>query len=417
MLIGNQARRDILGSEPSHGPLGEIQMARKRGQQKGYVHRQGNWWYVAFREDALDRAGSLIRIRRNQRIANAKEVSKREAQRIARDILRRVDDQAQVPASIATVGEFIESRFKPDVIWSLKHAGQKHYDYILNKHVIPGIGEKRLRDVTNDDVQALVKLKIEGRYSVQTAVHIRNAVSAVFNHAKLKRAYAGDNPAIGVRLPEMTRKERHSLSFEQGKALLATLSSPAQEMALLSMTTSLNVAEMLGLRWKRVNLTHQPQVVSGEVLQPRTLAVREDYYRGCFGSVKKKARRRDVPLSSGVVAALSRLKTRTKFIGPDDLVFASRKGTPLNENNLMRRVLKPAGKALGMPWLSWHCFRHTHSTLGEQLGMALSDRQAQMGHGDVRMTMHYTHSDLERRRTAIETMTDRLIGEPAGRPN
>lgn len=29
--------------------------------------------------------------------------------------------------------------------------------------------------------------------------------------------------------------------------------------------------------------------------------------------------------------------------------------------------------------------------------MALSDRQAQMGYGDVRMTMHYTHSDLERK--------------------
>ena len=32
-----------------------------------------------------------------------------------------------------------------------------------------------------------------------------------------------------------------------------------------------------------------------------------------------------------------------------------------------------------MPWLSWHVFRHTHATLGEQIGMALSDRQAQMG--------------------------------------
>ena len=44
--------------------------------------------------------------------------------------------------------------------------------------------------------------------------------------------------------------------------------------------------------------------------------------------------------------------------------------------------------------------------------MTLSDRQAQRGHGDVRMTLHYTHSDLDRRRQAIETMTDRLITEP-----
>ena len=164
-------------------------------------------------------------------------------------------------------------------------------------------------------------------------------------------------------------------------------------------------------------MTAEPQVASGDILQPCALAVRENYYRGKFGSVKAKSRRRDVPLGNSVVLALLQLRSRSKFIGPDDLVFASRNGTPLNENNLMRRVIKPVGKALGMPWLSWHVFRHTHATLGRQIGMALSDRQAQMGHGTIQMTMHYTHGDLERRRAAIEKMTDRLIGDVSGRPN
>jgi integrase len=115
-----------------------------------------------------------------------------------------------------------------------------------------------------------------------------------------------------------------------------------------------------------------------------------------------------------VVTALAGIKRRLNYTGPDDLVFSSSKGTPLNENNLMRRLIKPAAKALGMPWLSWHVFRHTHATLGEQIGMALSDRQAQIGHGDAGMTMHYTHSDLNRRRAAIESMSDQLMGEVAG---
>ena len=33
-----------------------------------------------------------------------------------------------------------------------------------------------------------------------------------------------------------------------------------------------------------------------------------------------------------------------------------------------------------------------------------------MGHSDVRMTLHYTHSDLNRRRQSIEELTARLIG-------
>jgi hypothetical protein len=151
---------------------------------------------LALREDALDECGNVVRVRRNERIADAEEVSKQEAQGIAREILNTVDEQARRPSSLVTISEFIKGRFEPYVVWALKHAGRKHYENILGKHVIPAIGDLRLRDVTSDQVQALVKMKIVAGYSVQTAVHIRNAISSVFRHAKLKKAYYGDNPAL-----------------------------------------------------------------------------------------------------------------------------------------------------------------------------------------------------------------------------
>src|SRR5437016_1036335 len=188
-------RRGISGVEPSHGPLGEIQMARRRGQQKGHVHQQGKVWYVAYREDALDEHGKIVRIRRNERIADAKEVSKREAQRLAREILNRVDEQAQRPSSLVTVEEFVENRFKPDVVWALKHSGKLHYQNML-KHVIPAIGQVRVRDVNRDHVQRLARMKIDSGLSVQTALHIRHVIMAVFRHARLKRAYHVYNPVL-----------------------------------------------------------------------------------------------------------------------------------------------------------------------------------------------------------------------------
>ena len=62
--------------------------------------------------------------------------------------------------SLATVGEFIETRFKTDVIWSLKRAGRLHYAYILDKHILPTMGDLRLRDVSTDNLQALVKTEV-----------------------------------------------------------------------------------------------------------------------------------------------------------------------------------------------------------------------------------------------------------------
>jgi len=262
-------------------------MARRRGIQKGHLHRQGSVWCVAFREDALDANGKSVRIRRNVRIGSAKELSKREAQRIAdEDVLARVNSQAVQPASMATLKAFVDSSFRPEVVWALQQAGKQHYENQLKQHTLPALGNMRLRDLQSDDVQRLVRLKIEAGDSVQTVLHIRNVISAVFNHPKRRKAFVGENSASGVRLPEMERKEAHALSFEQGKTLLTELPSPVAQMALVSMTCSLNVAELLGLRWKWLNLTGEPVVVDTEFLHPPTLAVRQNYYRGQFGSPK-----------------------------------------------------------------------------------------------------------------------------------
>jgi hypothetical protein len=69
----SRQRRGIVLIEPPRGPLGGIHMVRRRGQQTGYVHRQGKSWYLAYREDALDTDGKIVRVRRNQKIADAKE--------------------------------------------------------------------------------------------------------------------------------------------------------------------------------------------------------------------------------------------------------------------------------------------------------------------------------------------------------
>jgi len=90
-------------------------------------------------------------------------------------------------------------------------------------------------------------------------------------------------------------------------------------------------------------------------------------------------------------------------------VFAARTGKPVDEHNVARRALKPVGETLGMPWLSWHCFRRTHTTLAHELGMVFTDRMAMMGHSEARMTALYTADDLQRRRVVLDQMAERLL--------
>ena len=88
---------------------------------------------------------------------------------------------------------------------------------------------------------------------------------------------------------------------------------------------------------------------------------------------------------------------------PNGLVFPTRTGNPHNDSNLLNRYLKPAGKRIGAPWLSWHSFRRTHATLLSQAGASPRDAQAQLGHADIGTTMNlYTHPTPDHQRAAVE---------------
>jgi hypothetical protein len=72
-------------------------------------------------------------------------------------------------------------------------------------------------------------------------------------------------------------------------------------------------AEMTGLVWSRLNLTAEPNTADGENLPPYSLAVRQNYYAGEFGSVKSQSRQRIVPIPVVVVEALSTNEDDERF--------------------------------------------------------------------------------------------------------
>lgn len=373
-------------------------------------------WKLRWHEDRVGKNGQLERgWSRTVHIgpsAGCARLTEREARRIAwENFLSKLDAATSTPSSVMTVGQFVEQCFIPEHVATLKRSGRLHYQSML-KHVLRFLSAERIRDVAMDLVQRLVSSMVAQGYSVQTAVHVRNVVSAIFTHAKKKGWFAGDNPATLVRLPEMVRKEAHALIFEQARALIAALKSPVREMVMFAILTSMNVAEILGLQWKRVNLTEDYATVDGEPIPPMTIAVRRQWYRGEYGSVKARSRRRDIPIPVVLRDVLTQMRQRKSWTGPEDPVFAARTGRPLDEHNMARRSLKPVGTSLGMPWLSWHCFRRTHTTLAHELGMAFMDRMAMMGHTEARMTALYTIDDLNRRRQILEQMATRLVAQP-----
>jgi integrase len=449
-------------------------MARRRGQRKGYLHIRGASWLLEWREyhsaDGRDVPVRMARVLCPTRDPETgKTITKKQAERLAWElVLSKLEQVTLYAESLMLVGDFIARRFRPEWIWALKPAGQAHYENML-KHIAPppwraglqttpktvieaegrywqasrrgktaqqpprfvGAGpiadgtvewvnvpdrylaHKKLRAVGPLEIQQIVKRLIEEGASTQTARHVRNVCSAIFEHARAVGAYQGDNPAARIRLPEMQRKERHALSAEQARAVLAELPGQCRAMALLSMIGSLNIAEMAALRWKWVNLDDENRIVDGEALPPGTVAVRGNFYRGKFGSTKTTARMRIVPLAEAVIELLSELRNTSEYAGPEDFVFTNSRGGPVDDLNLVKRKLVPAGERAGLPFrLTWHVFRHTTATLADITDMRAGDRKALMGHSSLDTTMIYTHSELNVRRQAVEKMAALIVPKP-----
>ena len=91
-------------------------------------------------------------------------------------------------------------------------------------------------------------------------------------------------------------------------------------------------------------------------------------------------------------------------------MFGNRKGQPFREAKLLQRVLQPAAIEAGLGRVTWHQFRHIHSSLMSDLRVPVKIAQEQLGHASISTTLNvYTHVVDASHRSAVEAVEDRLF--------
>ena len=167
---------------------------------------------------------------------------------------------------------------------------------------------------------------------------------------------------------------------------------------LLLVLTGLRVGELLALRWGNVDV------------KARVLRVCETVYEGRFDQPKTKRGVRTIPLGLQAAEILGRL--RPSLPGPEDLVFATREGAPLDRRNLLRKHVKPAARKLGLPNVTWHLLRHCYATMLDCVGTPVGTMQSLLGHAAPEITREvYLHAIPEEQRRAV-TSVEKLIFGP-----
>ncbi|MGH2713588.1 MAG: tyrosine-type recombinase/integrase [Thermoleophilaceae bacterium] len=153
--------------------------------------------------------------------------------------------------------------------------------------------------------------------------------------------------------------------------------------AITALGTALRRGELIGPRWRSVNLLEAK------------VEIRETFVRGRFTTPKSKASRRVIELGPRTLAVLEDQWRRTAYRGDDDLVFGHpMKGTPVDTSKLAKRYLKPALKRVGIEkqCRPFHDLGHTSLTHAAAAGNPQIYVQARAGHSQGSITERYMHA-------------------------
>jgi integrase len=303
---------------------------------------------------------------------------------------------AAIQDSRMTFEFFVESKFIPEHVEHKTSAGRTHYQAIL-KHLLrpetvnrvfdprkvanarlksvpdwPYLDEVRLCDIEPDHVRRLVACAFAREYSSSTVKHIKTVLGAVISHAQREGCFSGPNPVDQVKLPPPTHKVVQNLTIDQTKAMLELMQYPEREVALITITTGMNLLEICKLKWRHVNLTDSGRSVDGEVIPPRSIAVREQWNRiGLADS--KRGRKRDIEIPELLFSMLASRRDQKASVSPDEFVLVSETGQPLSPANVRMGRLTPVARKLGLPWLSWLVLRRAHTALLLEFRSQLND--------------------------------------------
>ena len=286
---------------------------------------------------------------------------------------------------------FVAQKFIPEHVEHKSIAGRTHYKAIL-KHVLrpetvdrlfchkkdrpkarlkalpdwPYLDQVRLCDIQPAHVQQLTSFALDRGYSTQTVKHIRNVISAIISHAKKEQYFIGKNPASGVELPTITRCRDENLTIVQAKRMLRLMQYPEREIALITITTGMSISEICGLQWKNVNLRDSKVDIEGAPIAPRSIFVKNQYSsRGLVGVNIHRIRTVEIP--EPLFRTLQSLGQMQNTPDPNRLVLPSPAGTPINPGSLRIQRLRPIGRKLKMPGLSWQILTRAHNALLSEL--------------------------------------------------
>jgi integrase len=252
----------------------------------------------------------------------------------------------------------------------------------MERRAIPYFRGRRLDEVEPPDVRAFIGHLEDAGLRPASVRAILAPVKAMYATA-VEDGTVRANPTRSVRVgvgreAAEPGREVRAMTRAELTALLSHVPERWRLLFELLAHSGLRISEAAGLTWANVEFGGSPR-----------LLVRRQDCRGEVGPLKSEHSRRDIPLSPGMAR---RLWAARGSRGESERVFTSPQGQPLAYGNLRRRVLVPAAEVAGLPWVTFHVFRHTCASQLCEAARDVKQVSEWLGHADAGFTLKvYVH--------------------------
>ncbi|AJZ82058.1 tyrosine-type recombinase/integrase [Streptomyces sp. AgN23] len=352
----------------------------------------------------------------------------------------KADSQSGIPVvtSKLSLGEFLMYWLANVARIKVRPSTYAAYETLVRIYLAPGLGKKKLARLTARDIRAFLATTArtcqccaQGKDKARTERKRRCCALGkccesypsdrtvrfllVLLRAALEHAVREDelprNVAKNVELGMGTKREIEPLTVEEGRRLLAAARGNRMWAAYeLAVRIGLRRGEVLGLRWKDVDLTDGTvtirqtlQRVGGELLVAAPKTQRSARRVALPGECVTALRARRAQQHGDRLAAGDKWKDDGR-----DLVFTTKNGTPIEPRNLNRAFTLLCDKA-GVRRVRFHDLRHTCASLLHEKGADARMIMEVLGHSSIRVTMDiYTFVRLDSQRSAFDRVGDAL---------
>ena len=296
----------------------------------------------------------------------------------------------------------------------IKESTYATYTNIIENHLKPVLGKKKINNITNEDLQNFIILKLstskknlEKGLALKTVKDMTVLIKNTLKTATQNKLISFQN--FQCKFPSSFSKSHlKTFSVEEQKILFKYLINNQNSKnlgILLCLQTGLRLGEICGLQWQDINLEKSTLTICRTLQKIYIKEKNKSYSKTIISTPKTKTSNRIIPLNIDFINLIKPFQQNKNN-------YFITNSTNYLKPHCYRYYYQKLLHFLNLPKLRFHSLRHTFATQAVELGIDCKTISEILGHANMNTTLNlYVHPKTEYKRKCLDLIYKKLKNE------